>query len=127
MRKNLCLMLALLALLSLCACGGEPAQPTELPQPTETVQPTETPTPTAAPETPAETQAPGEADSLLEAAQACIDQPVETLYAAIGQPQSSDYAPSCLEVGGEDGNLYYEGFTVYTLRTAEGETVIFVE
>lgn len=124
MRKNLCLMLALLALLSLCACGGAPA-PTEPPQPTETVQPTEAPTPTATPEpaqTPAQTK-----ETLFEAAQACIDQPVETLYAAIGQPQSSDYAPSCLEVGGEDGNLYYEGFTVYTLRTAEGETVIFVE
>ena len=46
--------------------------------------------------------------------------------AAIGEPVSSDYAPSCLGEG-EDGNLYYDGFTVYTYRDDTGETVSYVE
>jgi hypothetical protein len=51
---------------------------------------------------------------------------VEDLYAAIGSPVSSDYAPSCLG-DGDDGNLYYEGFTVYTYRENGEETVTYVE
>lgn len=55
-----------------------------------------------------------------------IDRPVEELIAAIGEPVSSDYASSCLG-SGEDGNLYYEGFTVYTYREGTSETVRYVE
>ena len=51
---------------------------------------------------------------------------VSALYAAIGRPASSDYAPSCLG-DGEDGNLYYDGFTVYTYRENGSETVQYVE
>lgn len=52
---------------------------------------------------------------------------MEDLIAAIGEPESSDYAPSCLGEG-EDGNLYYDGFTVYTYRDTDGqETVNYVE
>lgn len=59
-------------------------------------------------------------------AETFIDRPVEELIAAIGEPISSDYASSCLG-SGEDGNLYYEGFTVYTYREGTKETVRFVE
>ena len=53
---------------------------------------------------------------------------MEDLYALIGEPGSSDYAPSCLNPGvGEDGNLYYEGFIVYTYREGDTETVTYVE
>lgn len=52
-----------------------------------------------------------------------VGRPVSELYAAIGQPVSSDYAPSCLVEGGEDGELTYNGFTVYTVKDASGETV----
>lgn len=48
------------------------------------------------------------------------------LYAAIGYPSSSDYAPSCLG-DGEDGNLYYDGFVVYTFKQGESETISYVE
>lgn len=65
-------------------------------------------------------------DDPAETARALIGEPVEALIEAIGEPQSSDYAPSCL-VDGEDGNWYYDGFIVYTLRTADGETVYDVE
>ncbi|MCD7787053.1 MAG: hypothetical protein LUG87_05150, partial [Oscillospiraceae bacterium] len=60
-------------------------------------------------------------------AEGCVDQPVSALYAAIGAPSGSDYAPSCLDESGEDGELYYDGFVVYTFRSAEGETVTYVE
>ena len=61
-----------------------------------------------------------------ELAESCIDLTVEELYDLIGQPESSDYAPSCLGPG-EDGNLYYDGFTVYTYRENGTETVRVVE
>ena len=55
-----------------------------------------------------------------------IGKTVEELYELVGQPESSDYAPSCLGPG-EDGNLYYDGFTVYTYRENDTETVRVVE
>ena len=66
-------------------------------------------------------------DSLLEIAKGYEGANVDELIAAIGEPNSSDYAPSCLGEG-EDGNLYYDGFTVYTYRDTSGaETVNYVE
>ncbi len=62
-----------------------------------------------------------------EKAISCIDKDVAELYKLIGQPQSSDYAPSCLGEGGEDGNLYYADFTVYTYREGNTEVVKDVE
>ena len=46
--------------------------------------------------------------------------------AAIGAPESSDYAPSCLGPG-EDVNLYYDGFTVYTYRDSDQQVVVDAE
>jgi hypothetical protein len=59
-------------------------------------------------------------------AEGYIDRDVEELYAAIGEPEYSDYAPSCLGEG-DDGNLYYDGFIVYTYRENGTETVTYVE
>lgn len=55
-----------------------------------------------------------------------IGEEVSALYDAIGYPGSSDYAPSCLG-DGDDGNLYYEGFTVYTYREGDSEIVRYVD
>lgn len=66
------------------------------------------------------------AEDAKAAAEGCIGSSVETLYQAIGYPTSSDYAPSCLG-DGEDGNLYYSGFVVYTFRSGGSETVSYVE
>ena len=50
------------------------------------------------------------------------------LFALIGQPESSEYAPSCMNPGvGEDGVLYYDGFVVYTYKEGDTETVDYVE
>ena len=129
MKKLTCLLLALTLLLGLAACGEEPAEVTEEPA-AESVEPAAEPS--AAPEesvAPAEeSEAPAEEEpSPLEAAKAFEGAPLEDLIAAVGEPLSSDYAPSCLGEG-EDGNLYYDGFTVYTYRDVDGsETVNYVE
>lgn len=129
MKKLTCLLLALTLLFGLAACGEEPAEVTEEPA-AESVEPAAEPS--AAPEeseAPAEeSEAPAEEEpSPLEAAKAFEGAPLEDLIAAVGEPFSSDYAPSCLGEG-EDGNLYYDGFTVYTYRDVDGsETVNYVE
>ena len=129
MKKLTCLLLALTLLFGLAACGEEPAEVTEEPAAGSAEPAAE---PSAAPEAseaPAEeSEAPAEEEpSPLEAAKAFEGAPLEDLIAAVGEPLSSDYAPSCLGEG-EDGNLYYDGFTVYTYRDTDGqETVNYVE
>lgn len=124
MKKLIVAMLCLTALLA--GCGADP-QPTETTtQPTTQTEATmEAPTETT---TEAPTEETTEANSLKAQAQSCIGKTVEELIALIGEPQSSDYAPSCLNPGvGEDGNLYYEGFTVYTYKEDGVEEVVDVE
>lgn len=129
MKKLTCLLLALTLLFGLAACGEEPAEVTEEPA-AGSVEPVEESAPPAEESVaPAEeSEAPAEEEpSPLEAAKAFEGAPLEDLIAAVGEPLSSDYAPSCLGEG-EDGNLYYDGFTVYTYRDVDGsETVNYVE
>lgn len=84
-------------------------------------QPADKPAPAAEPEKPAETPAKPAGDPKA-IAQGLVGRPVSELYAAIGQPLSADYAPSCL-IDGDDGELTYDGFVVYTERGADYETV----
>lgn len=65
--------------------------------------------------------APAETAS-LETALKYVGKDVSKLYAAIGKPNSSEYASSCIG-DGEDGLLYYNGFTVTTCRENGKETV----
>ncbi len=51
---------------------------------------------------------------------------VNALYGAFGYPGSTSYASSCMGPG-EDGILYYDGFTVYTYREDGVETIQSVE
>ncbi len=55
----------------------------------------------------------------LATAQEMIGEDISALTAAIGEPDDSSYASSCLGPG-EDGELYYDGFTVYTYRDPDG-------
>ena len=129
MKKLILILMAALMLLSLCACGSDVPQgddtlmitakpkveTTEGTEPVEETDPVET------------TESTAEASNAKELAESCIGKDVAELYELIGEPQSSDYAPSCL-VDGDDGMLYYEGFVVYTNRLKDGtETVYYVE
>lgn len=115
MKKIIALLLVCLSVLWLCACGqpedGGTAAPSET---TGTVQ---------------DSQEIGDAAADPKAlAQSCEGESLEVLFGLIGQPQSSEYAPSCLNPGqGEDGMLYYDGFVVYTYKEGGTETVEYVE
>ncbi len=122
------IMLTLTLCLLLCACGGsndDTKNTTAAP-----VETTQAPAVTTQAETTEATTAPVEttqaAPDKLALAQSCIDKTVQELYDLIGEPDSFDYAPSCLG-DGEDGNLYYDGFTVYTYKEGDVETVTYVE
>lgn len=129
MKKFVVMLLAAALLLSFAACGGkeEPAGEVKIeaqPKVEATAAVEETAAPTGAPtEAPTEA-APGAGQKAL--AESCIDKNISELYALIGEPEYSEYAPSCL-VEGEDGSLYYDGFVVYTTREGDVETVYYVE
>ena len=124
MKKITCLLLALALLLCLAACGGEPAADAGEPvaESEEPVAESEEPV-TESEEPVEESEEPAEEATPLETAKEFEGANLEDLIAAIGEPQSSDYAPSCLGEG-EDGNLYYDGFTVYTYRDVDGTEVV---
>ena len=135
MKKILSLALVMILALGLAACGESGTEPSAAPSDPAAVD-TTTPDP-AAESTEAQDPAAGSTEtaepaeetggSLLEIAKGYEGANVDELIAAIGAPNSSDYAPSCLGEG-EDGNLYYDGFTVYTYRDTSGaETVNYVE
>ena len=122
MKKYLAILLSALLVLGLAACGGSEKEQEPTAAPTQA--PTEAPVTEATPEpaeetTEAPTEAPAEEDDIQETIDlvlSMVGQPIEDLYAAIGEPTNgSDYTPSCL-VDGQDGQLFYDGFTVYTCR-----------
>lgn len=149
MKKNfwlaaLCLICALL----LIGCGSSApaatpaptgtAAPAESAAPAETEAPAaETPESDAEPEPSTEPEAklpdaglvhdtevtPSPSETLFELAKSYVDKPLSELQAEIGEPVSSSYVSSCLIPGGEDGELHYDGFTVYTVKSGDSETV----
>ena len=147
MKKTIAIILAVLLLLSFAACGdaedaaidaiggqdgpevSATAEPEKTPEPTPAPEASEEPAPEveATPEpTPEPTPEAAPENDLKATAESFIGAALEELIAVIGEPESSDYAPSCLGEG-EDGNLYYDGFVVYTYRENGTETVEYVE
>ena len=150
MKKNLILAgLCLLCALLLIGCGStspdptpapaETAAPAESAAPVETEAPAETPAPSAEPEPEPSAEpvatlpdaglvrdtkaSPSPSEALFELAKGYVDKPLSELQAEIGEPVSSSYVSSCLIPGGEDGELHYDGFTVYTVKSGDSETV----
>lgn len=59
-------------------------------------------------------------------ARSYIGKSASSLISGIGSPTSSQYSPSCMG-DGDDGELYYGDFTVYTYREGDSEKVVDVE
>lgn len=119
MKKIILLMLALVLVVSLCACKQNP-------NPTSPSNPDTKPS-DSQPSDP--TQAAMTAEEAVALIQTMVGQDVSKVYEKFGQPNSSEYAPSCLNPGenGEDGMLIYDGFVVYTYRTEDAESIQDVE
>ena len=112
----LTLLLAAALLLTLNACTGSGDDTGATAENTPQTQSAEAPAPAVS----------LTAEEKLAIAKDYIDSPVEDLLAAIGDPEERDYAPSCMG-SGDDGNLYYDGFIVYTYREGDSEVVIDAE
>lgn len=101
----ICLLLTcLLASLLLCGCAQKDAAP-------DTTEATQ-----------ASSTEPKSVEELCEIVQSHLERDVSELIAVIGEPNDRSYATGCGGEG-EDGELYYDGFTVYTFRTDDYEIV----
>lgn len=122
-------------------------EPTPTPEPTEEPEATPEPTETPAEETDdsgnagnADSQGTSTSSGQSGTAAAPTPTPVQdkksvaidmigsdvgTLKSAIGGPNSSSYTESCLVLGAEDGFLYYDGFTVATIRRSDGSELVY--
>lgn len=121
MKKIISIVLLCATAVLLCACGGTSAQDASAPggsavPPMQTASGSDAQTPADAPE---DNAAENEQKTLAES---YIGKEVSELIAAIGEPESSSYASSCLG-SGEDGELVYDGFTVYTYKEGDSEVV----
>ena len=121
-KKTLLCLLVLCLLLSLCACGGSPAPDAAEESAKPRPEGMESVLPGAGAQEDEATASDKTATPDEELARSLIGESVDTLFARIGEPLSAEYAPSCLGPG-EDGELQYDGFTVYTYRYEGSETV----
>ena len=140
MKRIMISLMALALLALLCACGETEQTAAQNPAPAaaetaeqkapETSAPAQDPA--EAPEEAAE-EAPEEApeeetaeQSPLETALAFVDHDAGELVAAIGEPMETSYEESCAGPG-EDGIWTYDGFTVFTYRENDVETIVDAE
>ena len=119
-KKVFLMFLVAVMILSLCACGGSEEKPANM----ESVLPgteSDVETDDAAPSS-EPVEAEPEVNKDKELAESMIGEEVSGLIEAIGEPESSSYAGSCLGPG-EDGELHYDGFTVYTYKEGDSEII----
>ena len=119
-KKVFLMFLVAVMILSLCACSGSEEKPANM----ESVLPgaeSDVETDDAAPSS-EPVEAEPEANKDKELAESMIGEEVSGLIEAIGEPESSSYAGSCLGPG-EDGELHYDGFTVYTYKEGDSEII----
>ena len=138
---RLSVLSCLLCVLLLAGCGssavGNPPvdaspAPSAAPSAAPSVAPTAAPSavPSAAlPDELLKPDAPPSAspqEDALALAKSFVDHDLSELVAALGEPVSAVYVPSCLG-SGQDGELKYDGFTVITYREGSTETVTYVD
>lgn len=121
------ILAAALLLICLTACGTKEAPEQAPAEPAaEIVTPAVVETPDEPEDAPVveEPVAEEPVNPQYEQALSLIDGSVEDLYDTVGFPVDYMYADSCLGEG-EDGELYYDGFTVYTYRDLEDNETIY--
>lgn len=139
MKKIVSLLILAMLALALVGCSGHEdaadpnaAEPTATPDLTDILTSSATnaanaktpPASSTDTQQPQDGAVPQAVQEAYEKARACIGLPVADLYAAVGQPiGEATYGPSCLQVDAEDGMLPYDGFSVWTVRSATAETV----
>lgn len=124
MKKTISIIILLLALaLALAGCSRNQA-PAATPVPTaEGGAAPASATDTSSAMLPPASSTDTNAQSAFTTAQGYIGRSVQDLYAAVGQPAETAYGHSEQYEDAEEGMLFYDGFYVWTLRTAAGETV----
>jgi len=123
------LMLIMSMMLVLCAgCGSSEAPAAESAAVSATMAPVEETAPEEAAQPEEEAVQSGEeaisGEDAYEVAMGMTGSPVADLIAAIGEPEGSEYTTSCLIPTGEDGLLYYDGFTVSTIKYPDGTELV---
>ena len=124
MKKIIAFILSLTIIAAFAACGAEPDAEKEAvpPQGMTSVLPGAGAAEAAAQQNTADSEKASPADT----AKSMIGCDISELIEVIGEPVSSEYAKSCMG-SGDDGELHYDGFTVYTNRTDSGEIIQNVE
>ena len=132
--KWISIVLCLLCALLLIGCGSS-AKPAPSAPPAPSAEPTPVPSaePSAAPSAalpdaalkPDVAETPSPEEEALKIAKSFEGKDLSELIAVLGEPISSEYVPSCLG-NGKDGELKYDGFTVYTTQQGSAETITLV-
>lgn len=119
MKKVWSIVLILVLVMGALGCSGQNETSQESSAATESSAVTDS----VAEESVAEESA-GEAQSEDKTtAESFVGKDAQELIDAIGEPESTAYQDSCAVANAQDGFWTYDGFTVVTLKTAEGETV----
>lgn len=135
-RKLILAALCLLCALFLIGCGSETPPSTGTitsaaasPEPEVSTAPEESAAPVATLPDAALKEDTDSADTedetaaVFDLAKSFVDKQLSELVEEIGEPISSSYATSCLGPG-QDGELVYNGFRVYTYNNGETETIL---
>ena len=120
MKKLISIILLCATAVLLCACGS--AAPDKSSSGGSAVPPMQTASGSDAQPVADEPEEQAAENEQKTVAESYIGKEVSELYDAIGEPESASYASSCLG-SGEDGELVYDGFTVYTYKEGDSEVV----
>ncbi len=124
MKKVWSIVLILVLVMGALGCSGQNETSQESSAATESSAVTDSVAEESVAEESVAEESAGEAQSEDKTtAESFVGKDAQELIDAIGEPESTAYQDSCAVANAQDGFWTYDGFTVVTLKTAEGETV----